>query len=396
MKFVDEAPISVHAGKGGGGCLSFRREKYIPKGGPDGGDGGDGGDVVLIADPDLNTLVDYRYQRVFRAANGEPGRGGNCRGRSAEDLLLRVPMGTTVLDADTGEVIGDLTAAGERLVVAKGGFHGLGNTRFKSSVNRAPRQTTPGSEGESRNLRLELKLLADVGLLGLPNAGKSTLIQAISAARPKIADYPFTTLVPQLGVVALEAHRSFVVADIPGVIEGAADGAGLGIRFLRHLTRTRLLLHVVDLAPIDGSTPAAAIAALAAELEKFSPTLAQRTSWLVLNKADLLPAAEARKAAETVVRSLGWTAPWFMISAAQREGTRALCEAIMNHLEELARQREENPEVAEQETRLQEAMQREAREKITHLRNLQRADTDDSDPGDDSDDDGDTEVHYAR
>ena len=393
MKFVDEAPISVHAGKGGNGCLSFRREKYIPKGGPDGGDGGDGGNVVLVADPDLNTLIDYRYQRVFRAANGEPGRGGNCRGRSAEDLLLRVPAGTTVLDADTGEVIGDLTAAGERLVVAKGGFHGLGNTRFKSSVNRAPRQTTPGSEGESRNLRLELKLLADVGLLGLPNAGKSTLIQAISAARPKIADYPFTTLVPQLGVVALEAHRSFVVADIPGVIEGAADGAGLGIRFLRHLTRTRLLLQVIDLAPIDGSDPAAAAALLRAELDKFSPTLARREAWLVLNKADLLPADEARAAAAAVVRGLGWTAPWFVISAAQREGTRALCEAIMNHLEALAREREEIPEAAQRESALQEAMQQEARERIAQLRNQRQGGGDGS--GDDHGDDGDTEVIYA-
>ena len=348
---------------------------------------------ALVADPDLNTLIDYRYQRVFRAANGEPGRGGNCRGRSAEDLLLRVPAGTTVLDADTGEVIGDLTAAGERLVVAKGGFHGLGNTRFKSSVNRAPRQTTPGSEGESRNLRLELKLLADVGLLGLPNAGKSTLIQAISAARPKIADYPFTTLVPQLGVVALEAHRSFVVADIPGVIEGAADGAGLGIRFLRHLTRTRLLLQVIDLAPIDGSDPAAAAALLRAELDKFSPTLARREAWLVLNKADLLPADEARAAAAAVVRGLGWTAPWFVISAAQREGTRALCEAIMNHLEALAREREENPEAAQRESALQEAMQQEARERIAQLRNRRQGGGDGS--GDDHGDDGDTEVIYA-
>ena len=393
MRFVDEATITVTGGKGGNGCLAFRREKFIPFGGPDGGDGGDGGNVVLVADPDLNTLIDYRYQRVFRAANGEPGRGGNCRGRSAEDLLLRVPAGTTVLDADTGEVIGDLTAAGERLVVAKGGFHGLGNTRFKSSVNRAPRQTTPGSEGESRNLRLELKLLADVGLLGLPNAGKSTLIQAISAARPKIADYPFTTLVPQLGVVALEAHRSFVVADIPGVIEGAADGAGLGIRFLRHLTRTRLLLQVIDLAPIDGSDPAAAAALLRAELDKFSPTLARREAWLVLNKADLLPADEARAAAAAVVRRLGWTAPWFVISAAQREGTRALCEAIMNHLEALAREREENPEAAQRESALQEAMQQEARERIAQLRNQRQGGGDGS--GDDHGDDGDTEVIYA-
>jgi GTPase len=394
MKFVDEAPISVQAGKGGDGCLSFRREKYIPRGGPDGGDGGDGGSVVLVANPDLNTLVDYRYQRIFRAANGEPGRGGNCRGRSAADMLLPVPAGTTVLDADTGEVIGDLTSPGERLTVARGGFHGLGNTRFKSSVNRAPRRTTPGSEGERRNLRLELKLLADVGLLGLPNAGKSSLIQAISAARPKIADYPFTTLVPQLGVVALEAHRSFVVADIPGVIEGAAEGAGLGIRFLRHLTRTRLLLHLVDLAPVDGSDPAANVQLLRAELEKFSPTLARRESWLVLNKADLLPAADARRVAAAVVGRLGWPAPWFLISAAGRDGTRALCEAVMNHLEELARERAEDPQAARREAQMQEEMQREARERIAWLRAQRRAQNAAEAGGDDFDD-GATEVFHG-
>ena len=396
MKFVDEAPISVQAGKGGNGCLSFRREKYIPKGGPDGGDGGDGGSVVLVADPDLNTLVDYRYQRRFGAANGEPGRGGECRGRSAADLLLPVPVGTTVLDADTGEVIGDLTRPGERLTVARGGFHGLGNTRFKSSVNRAPRRTTPGSEGEHRNLRLELKLLADVGLLGLPNAGKSTLIQAISAARPKIADYPFTTLIPQLGVVALEAHRSFVVADLPGLIAGAADGAGLGIRFLRHLTRTRLLLHLVDLAPVDGSDPAANVQLLRAELEKFSPTLARRESWLVLNKADLLPAAEARRAAEDIIRRLAWRAPWFLISAAGQEGTRALCAAIMTHLEALAREHAEHPEAARRETEMQADMQREARERIAELRERRRADAGPPADADDLDDDSDTEVFHVR
>lgn len=406
MKFVDEAPISVHAGKGGNGCLSFRREKYVPRGGPDGGDGGDGGDVVLVADPDLNTLVDYRYQRIFRAGNGEPGRGSNCRGRSAPDLVLPVPVGTTVLDADTGEIIGDLTRAGERLTVAKGGFHGLGNARFKSSVNRAPRRTTPGSEGESRNLRLELKLLADVGLLGLPNAGKSTLVQAISAARPKIADYPFTTLVPQLGVVALEPHRSFVVADIPGVIEGAAEGAGLGIRFLRHLTRTRLLLHLVDLAPVEGDV-VASVRMLQAELLRFSPTLAHRDVWLVFNKADLLPAVEAQRRAEDAVAALDWDAPWFLISAAERDGTRALCEAIMNHLEALALEQAEHPEAAQREADMQEAMQREARERIAWLRQRQTeagaehagddlGDDFDADD-DDEDDDGDaTEVVYVR
>ena len=386
MKFVDEAPISVHAGKGGNGCLSFRREKYVPRGGPDGGDGGDGGDVLLIADPDLNTLVDYRYQRVFRAGNGEPGRGSDCRGRSAPDLVLPVPVGTTVLDADTGEIIGDLTDTGQRLIVARGGFHGLGNARFKSSVNRAPRRTTPGSEGESRSLRLELKLLADVGLLGLPNAGKSTLVQAISAARPKIADYPFTTLVPQLGVVALEPHRSFVVADIPGVIEGAAEGAGLGIRFLRHLTRTRLLLHLIDVAPIEEEDPVATVRMLHAELHKFSPTLARRDIWLVFNKADLLPAEEARHRASAAVADLGWDAPWFLISAAERDGTRALCEAVMNHLEALALEQAEHPEAAQREADMQEAMQREARERIAWLRQRQ-ADAGNEDDDNDLDDD---------
>jgi len=402
MKFVDEAPISVHAGKGGNGCLSFRREKYVPRGGPDGGDGGDGGDVILVADPDLNTLIDYRYQRTFRAGNGEQGRGSNCRGRSAPDLVLPVPVGTTVLDADTGEVIGDLTLSGQRLIVAKGGFHGLGNTRFKSSVNRAPRRTTPGSEGESRNLRLELKLLADVGLLGLPNAGKSTLVQAISAARPKIADYPFTTLVPQLGVVALESHRSFVVADIPGVIEGAAEGAGLGIRFLRHLTRTRLLLHLVDLAPMEGD-PIECVRILQAELGRFSPTLAHRDIWLVFNKADLLPPEEAQQRAAAAVAALGWQEPWFLISAAEGRGTRALCEAIMNHLEAMARAQAENSELAAREAEMQAAMQREARERIAWLRQRPTADAetegdleDDDDFGGDDDDDGDTEVFYAR
>jgi GTP-binding protein len=248
MKFVDEVAIRVHAGNGGNGCVSFRREKYVPFGGPDGGDGGDGGSIWLLADAALNTMVDYRYTRQFRAANGKAGSGANCTGRSGEDLVLPVPVGTTVMDEDTGEVIGDLTASGQRLLVAQGGFHGLGNTRFKSSTNRAPRQSTPGSDGEARSLRLELKLLADVGLLGLPNAGKSTFIRAVSAARPKVADYPFTTLVPNLGVVRIAQHRSFVIADIPGLIEGASEGAGLGVRFLKHLTRTRLLLHLVDVA----------------------------------------------------------------------------------------------------------------------------------------------------
>ena len=273
MKFVDEASIEVYAGNGGNGCVSFRREKYIPKGGPDGGDGGDGGSVYLRGDDALNTMIDYRYARRFRADNGESGKGRNCTGRGGDDLVLPVPIGTTVLDEDSGEVLGDIREHGQDLLVAQGGFHGLGNTRFKSSVNRAPRQSTPGSTGEMRRLKLELKVLADVGLLGLPNAGKSTFIRAVSAATPKVADYPFTTLVPNLGVVKVDAYRSFVVADIPGLIEGASDGAGLGIRFLKHLTRNRILLHIVDIAPLDESDPAEAAASIVRELERFSPTL---------------------------------------------------------------------------------------------------------------------------
>lgn len=411
MKFVDEAPISVYAGKGGNGCLSFRREKYIPKGGPDGGDGGDGGSVVLFADENLNTLVDYRYTRIFRAANGEPGRGRNCRGKNGDDLVLQVPVGTTVIDADTDEVIGDLTKANQRLVVANGGFHGLGNTRYKSSTNRAPRQTSPGSEGESRNLRLELKLLADVGLLGLPNAGKSTLIRAISSAQPKVADYPFTTLVPNLGVVKVGQYRSFVVADVPGVIEGAAEGAGLGIRFLRHLTRTRLLLHLIDIAPVDGSDPAAQARMIRAELTRFSPTLAQRDCWLIFTKADLMGEAEARQVVETIMAELNTgddgngsqiDVPWYLISAVEGRGTETLCQNIMRYLEARRERELESPEEAEREQIAQDAMQKEVRERITLLREKQRAvrkvqssDSADSDM-DEAGDDEDTEVVYVR
>ncbi|MGB0449920.1 MAG: Obg family GTPase CgtA, partial [Porticoccaceae bacterium] len=289
MKFVDEATIKVQAGKGGNGCMSFRREKYIPKGGPDGGDGGDGGSVFLVATEGLNTLIDFRFTRNYRAENGEQGRGSDCTGAGGDDLTLNVPVGTTVLDAETGDVLGDLTELAQTLKVAQGGFHGLGNTRFKSSINRAPRQTSPGSEGEMREIKLELKVLADVGLLGLPNAGKSTFIRSVSAARPKVANYPFTTLVPNLGVVGMSGDKSFVVADIPGLIEGASEGAGLGIRFLKHLTRTRLLLHLVDMMPYDATTPAQNAQVIEQELAKFSPTLAEGDRWLVLNKTDLLP-----------------------------------------------------------------------------------------------------------
>ncbi len=400
MKFVDEAPIHVEAGKGGKGCLSFRREKFIAKGGPDGGDGGDGGSVYLEADANLNTLVDYRYQTRYRAEHGQPGRGSDCTGRKGEDLVLPVPVGTTVVDVDTDEVLGDLTEAGQRLKVAQGGFHGLGNARFKSSTNRAPRRTTPGTEGEARHLRLEMKVLADVGLLGMPNAGKSTFIRSVSAARPKVADYPFTTLVPNLGVVKVQQHRSFVVADIPGLIAGAADGAGLGIRFLKHLTRCRLLLHLVDMLPPDGSDPVDNINTIVRELERFSPTLARRDCWLVLNKVDLLPADERDALCQRVMDALQWRGPVYRISALQSEGTAALSGAIMAHLEALREAESGDPELAQQELERQRQMSREARERIDALQTARRAarkGTDGQDDDDDFDDDDyDVEVEYVR
>jgi GTP-binding protein len=335
MKFVDEVSIRVEAGNGGLGCMSFRREKYIPRGGPDGGDGGDGGDVVLVVNADLNTLVDFRYKRLYRAEHGHRGEGSNRTGRRGEDLRIQVPVGTVVTERNTHEVMGELLEAGEKLIVAKGGRRGLGNTRFKSSTNRAPRKTTPGKPGEHRDLGLELKLLADVGLVGLPNAGKSTFIRAVSAARPKVADYPFTTLYPNLGVVSVAPDRSFVVADVPGLIEGAAEGAGLGIRFLKHLSRTRLLLHLVDVAPMDESTdPVEGAQAIAGELERFSPELAARDRWLVLNKIDLL-APDARQAhCDALVERFGYAGPVYHVSALSGEGCKELCQAIMNYLEE--------------------------------------------------------------
>ncbi|SFR86269.1 GTP-binding protein [Marinobacter daqiaonensis] len=396
MKFVDEATIIVEAGKGGHGCLSFRREKYVPKGGPDGGDGGDGGSVYLEADDALNTLIDYRFQRKHKAENGQPGSGRNCTGTKGDDLVLPVPVGTTVVDMDTHEVLGDLTHAGDRLKVAQGGFHGLGNTRFKSSVNRAPRQTTKGSEGETRNLRLELKVLADVGLLGMPNAGKSTFIRSVSAARPKVADYPFTTLVPNLGVVKVQAHQSFVIADIPGLIEGAAEGAGLGIRFLKHLVRTRLLLHLVDVAPYDESSPADAVRAIEHELEKFSETLANRDRWLVLNKVDMVAEEEREAHCQAIIDDLGWQGPVFRISAISGEGTKDLTQAIMRWIEERAREEKDNPELAEKEAERRRQMDEEARERIQEERDARRAARQNEDDDDDFDDDDyDVEVVYA-
>ncbi len=334
MKFVDEATIRVQAGNGGHGCLSFRREKYVEKGGPDGGDGGDGGSVYLVADDALNTLVDFRVARKFRAQSGQGGAGRNMTGKSGEDLDVRIPRGTVIHDVDTGELIGDLTEPGQRLKVAEGGKGGLGNTRFKSSTNRAPRKTTNGTPGEARHLALELKVLADVGLVGMPNAGKSTLIRAMSAARPKVADYPFTTLHPNLGVVSVGRLQSFVMADIPGLIEGAAEGAGLGIRFLKHLQRTRLLLHLVDIAPIDaGEDPAAAFRSIEAELAKFSNELMDKPRWLVINKIDLLPADERDNAQAELVAALNWQGPVFQVSAETGDGTEALGQAVMRELE---------------------------------------------------------------
>ena len=335
MKFVDEATIRVQAGNGGHGCLSFRREKYVERGGPDGGDGGHGGSVYLVAEPSMNTLAEFRVARKFRAESGQPGAGRNKTGRSGEHLDVKVPCGTVVHDVDTGELICDLTDPGQRQMVAEGGRGGLGNTRFKSSTNRAPRRTTTGTPGEGRHLSLELKVLADVGLLGLPNAGKSTLISAMSQAKPRIADYPFTTLHPNLGVVRVGRLQSFVMADIPGLIEGASEGAGLGIQFLRHLQRTGLLLHVVDIAPIDGSSPAEAVKAITSELGNYSEELAEKDRWLVINKIDLLSANDLAAARNNLLGELDWQGPVFEVSAATGEGTEALAQAVMRSLEDV-------------------------------------------------------------
>ena len=335
MKFVDEARVKIAAGHGGRGAVSFRREKFVPYGGPDGGDGGLGGSVWLRAQLGMNTLVDYRNVRSFRAENGQPGGGKDCTGRGGADLYVPVPIGTTIIDEDTDEVLGDLTADGQSLLVARGGKGGWGNQRFKSSVNRTPRKATPGLAGEARTLRLELKLLADVGLLGMPNAGKSTLIRAVSAARPKVADYPFTTLHPQLGVVSVGPLKSFVMADIPGLIEGAAEGAGLGIRFLKHLQRTRLLLHLVDIAPPNpDEDPVAGARAIVKELKKFSPELARKPRWLVLNKLDLMTEEEGDARCREIVRRLRFKGPVYRISGATGRGTAELCQGVMSFLEQ--------------------------------------------------------------
>ena len=335
MKFADEAIIKIEAGNGGHGCLSFRREKFIPRGGPDGGDGGDGGSVYLVGNPELNTLIDYRYQRHFKAENGQSGMGSNCTGKKGNDLFIAVPIGTLAFDIDTGECLADIKEPNVPVLIAQGGFHGLGNTRYKSSVNRAPRQTTQGSPGESRQVRLELRILADVGLLGLPNAGKSTLIRTVSSAKPKVADYPFTTLHPNLGVVRVDAYKSFVMADIPGLIAGASEGAGLGHRFLKHLSRTCVLLHIIDVAPIDGSDPVQSAQVILQELRAYNPELLEKPRWLVLNKIDLIPESEREAMIQKIVQDLEWKDKVFPISAVTGMGTQALCYALMQLIGEL-------------------------------------------------------------
>ncbi|GAA5190016.1 Obg family GTPase CgtA [Ferrimonas gelatinilytica] len=388
MKFVDEVTIRAEAGDGGSGVVSFRREKYIPKGGPDGGDGGDGGDVFLLADENLNTLVDYRFERCHRAVRGENGRGANCTGKRGEDKILKVPVGTRAVDADTDEVIGDLTRHGQKLLVAKGGFHGLGNARFKSSVNRAPRQKTLGTKGEHREVRLELMLLADVGLLGLPNAGKSTFIRSVSAAKPKVADYPFTTLVPNLGVVRTGPSSSFVIADIPGLIEGASDGAGLGIRFLKHLERCRVLLHIVDMAPYDGSDPIASAHAILDELQAYSPKLYEKPRLLVLNKMDLVPEEEREALIASISEALQWDGgEVHTIAAISKQGTEALVQRIQTLLNELPVEEETQPDEEEVAFKWEHY----------HAQQMQEAVVEEDDWDDDwDDDDYDVEVVYQK
>lgn len=393
MKFVDEANIHIRAGKGGNGCVSFHREKFITKGGPNGGDGGDGGSVWLQADENLNTLIEYKFKRNYAAESGQPGRGRDMTGAKGEDLVLLVPVGTAIRDLDTDEQLADLTEHGMKVKVAQGGWHGLGNTRFKSSVNRAPRQSTNGSLGEERNLQLELKVIADVGLLGLPNAGKSTFIRSVSAAKPKVADYPFTTLVPNLGVVRVDHLNSFVIADIPGLIEGASEGAGLGIHFLKHIVRTRVLLHLVDMAPFDNTAPEDNAQIIINELEKFSPTLAQRERWLVLNKIDLIPEEDRTAVVERVVKALAWQGPVYAISAMNQQGTKPLTQAIMQHLQQQRELLAENDEAARADAEERALVEEEARARIEEVKQMRRAGRDADD--DDDDDDHDVEVVYA-
>ncbi|MBL4682779.1 MAG: Obg family GTPase CgtA [Pseudomonadales bacterium] len=394
MKFVDETSIRVEAGNGGPGCLSFRREKYIAKGGPDGGDGGDGGSVYLKGDSALNTLVDFQFKPRIRAESGESGKGKDCTGAKGESVYVRVPLGTSVFDDESQEFLGDVNDEGETMLVAQGGFHGLGNTRFKSSTNRAPRQTTKGTKGDLKLLRFELKLIADIGLLGLPNAGRSTLIASVSAARPKVADYPFTTLVPNLGVVKV-GDESFVIADIPGLIEGAAEGMGLGVQFLKHLARTRLLLHLVDLSPMDGSNPVDNFRVIEKEVAKYSKGIAEKEQWLVFSKLDILPEEQAAEIMKDVLESCEFKGPVFKISAVAKRGTDALCNAIQSRLLEMKdlEREEEDWDVMDEKIRnevhhyssKQRELRRERREETQKLRSVDI---------DAQDDDNDVEVHY--
>lgn len=399
MQFVDEARITVVAGKGGNGCMSFRREKYVPKGGPDGGDGGHGGSVYLIGDDSLNTLIDFRFQKRYQAQSGEAGRGSQCSGKAGDDLYVKVPVGTSIVDEETLEVIGDITEVGQILLVAQGGQRGLGNIHFKSSTNRAPRQTTKGTAGEERNLNLELKVMADVGLLGLPNAGKSTLIRSVSAAKPKVANYPFTTLVPNLGVVKVGLHQHFVMADIPGLIEGASEGTGLGFKFLRHLTRCRLLLHVVDVAPMDETDPVASVRTIEKELATYSQTLSERTRWLVLNKLDMLSDEEAETVCDHIIQELNWQGPVFRISAISNNGTERLTQDIMKWLQERRAEEAADPDAAEAEQQIRSRMEDEAVARVEAWLNRRhkRKSTDVEDDDDDFDDDDyDVEVEYVQ
>jgi GTP-binding protein len=408
MKFVDEASIKVEAGKGGDGCLSFRREKYIAHGGPDGGDGGHGGSVYLQGDSALNTLVDYRFQPRYRAPKGEHGKGSDRKGAQGDDIYLRVPLGTSVFDDETDEYLGDVNRANDTMLVAKAGFHGLGNVRFKSSTNRAPRQTSKGSPGEIRNLRLELRLIADVGLLGLPNAGKSTLVAAVSAARPKIADYPFTTLVPNLGVVRLGEDESFVIADIPGLIEGAADGAGLGVQFLKHLARTRLLLHLIDISPMDDSDPVDNFNVIEQELANYSEGISGKDRWLVFTKLDTLAPEDAARRQADILERLEVSVPVFGISAVTHQGTSGLMARVYEYLSAQREQQRTDEAIedayAEQEARIvaetheYSTARRDMRRAQRHQEKLREAtgksDDDDDDDDDEDDDDFDVVVHY--
>ena len=396
MKFLDQAKIYVKSGNGGNGCISFRREKYVEFGGPNGGGGGRGGDVIVLAVGGLNTLIDYRYHQHIKAENGRPGLGKDMTGAAGKTAVVKLPVGTQIFAEDNKTCLADLTVEGQEIRLLVGGDGGYGNAHFKSSTNRAPRRADPGHPGQELWIWLRLKLLADAGLVGLPNAGKSTFIRSVSAARPKVADYPFTTLVPNLGVVGMSGDKSFVIADIPGLIEGASEGAGLGIRFLKHLTRTRLLLHLVDMMPYDGTTPDQNARVIETELETFSPTLASGDRWLVLNKIDLLPEDEVEGQCQQVVDALGWEGPVFRMSGLASQGTKALCAAIMDYIDEHRQQEEADPDLTELADKRRAVIQAEARERIEGLAQARRQSRQQPQENDDEDDDHDVEVVYAE